>query len=51
MSAPAKDAPEEKKKGVSKFLTRVKTVLKRGDGSKRLSFSGKSAVAGPRLVS
>jgi len=47
MSAPAKDAPEEKKKGVSKFLTRVKTVLKRGDGSKRLSFSGKSAVAGP----
>jgi hypothetical protein len=50
MSAPARDAPEEKKKGVSKFLTRVKTVLKRGDGSKRLSFSGKPAVAGPRSV-
>lgn len=47
MSAPAKDGPaapaEEKKKGgMSKYLTRMKTVLKRGDGSKRLSFSGKS---------
>lgn len=44
MSAPAKSGPavpEEKKKGVGKLLSRMRTVLKRGDSSKRLSFSGK----------
>ncbi|KAE9371698.1 hypothetical protein N431DRAFT_492017 [Stipitochalara longipes BDJ] len=49
MSTPANDGPSEKKeKGVNKLLTRMKTVLKRSDGSKRLSFSGKSkSVSGP----
>lgn len=48
MSAPANDgsaAPVEKK-GLNKYLSRMKTVLKRSDSSKRLSFSGKSP-AGP----
>lgn len=49
MSTPANDGPEEKKeRGVNRLLTRMKTVLKRNDGSKRLSFSGRSkAVSGP----
>lgn len=58
MSAPANSGPaaptEEKKKGgFGKYLTRMKTVLKKSDGSKRLSLSGKSsgtaapAIAGP----
>lgn len=50
MSSPAQAGPsvpkEEKKKGVGKFLTRVKTVLKRADPSKRLSTLG-SSKAGP----
>ncbi|EPE34942.1 hypothetical protein GLAREA_10637 [Glarea lozoyensis ATCC 20868] len=37
------DAPTEKKKGL---LSRMKTVLKKVDGSKRLSFSSKVPVAG-----
>jgi len=48
MSAPAKDGPavpQEKKGGLSKIVSRMKTVLKRSDGSKRLSFSSKSAPA------
>jgi hypothetical protein len=53
MSTPAKDGPpeEKKEKGVNKLITRMKTVLKRSDGSKRLSFSGRSkSVSGPRYV-
>jgi hypothetical protein len=52
MSTPANDGPAEKKeKGVNKLLTRMKTVLKRGDGSKRLSLSGRSkSVSGPRYA-
>lgn len=49
MSAPAKEGPAvplEKEKRLSKFLGRMKTVLKKGDGSKRLSFLGKDK-AGP----
>ncbi|KAH9223117.1 hypothetical protein DL95DRAFT_125850 [Leptodontidium sp. 2 PMI_412] len=48
MSAPARDGPAvpaEKKGGLSKIVSRMKTVLKRSDGSKRLSFSAKSAPA------
>lgn len=50
MSTPAQSGPEAagKKKGL---LSRMKTVLKRSDGSKRLSFSSKpSAAAGPRYA-
>jgi hypothetical protein len=52
MSAPANDGPGpvEKKKGVSKLVSRMKTVLKRSDGSKRLSFMGKASTAGPRYA-
>ncbi|PVH86678.1 hypothetical protein DL98DRAFT_309198 [Cadophora sp. DSE1049] len=56
MSAPAKDGPAvpaEKKGGLSKMVSRMKTVLKRSDGSKRLSFSAKSApttTAGPSVT-
>jgi hypothetical protein len=52
MSTPANDGPAEKKeKGVEKLLTRMKTVLKRSDGSKRFSFSARSkSVSGPRYV-
>jgi hypothetical protein len=52
MSSQAKDGPAEKKEGsVDKLLKRMKTVLKRSDGSKRLSFSGRSkSVSGPRYV-
>jgi hypothetical protein len=49
MSAPAKEGPAvpaEKEKRLSKFLGRMKTVLKKGDGSKRLSFLSKDK-AGP----
>jgi len=49
MSAPAQQGPtapvEEKKKGLSKYVQRMKTVLKRSDGSKRLSFSSRPAAA------
>ncbi|KAH7342262.1 hypothetical protein BKA65DRAFT_478159 [Rhexocercosporidium sp. MPI-PUGE-AT-0058] len=48
MSAPAREGPAvpaEKKGGLSKIVSRMKTVLKRSDGSKRLSFSSKSAPA------
>ncbi|KAM0147734.1 hypothetical protein ACHAQE_010007 [Botrytis cinerea] len=34
---------DDKKKGLSRVLGRMKTVLKRSDGSKRLSFVGKSS--------
>ncbi|KAF5872792.1 uncharacterized protein Bfra_006155 [Botrytis fragariae] len=37
---------DDKKKGLSRVLGRMKTVLKRGDGSKRLSFVGKSSTTG-----
>ncbi|CZS97735.1 hypothetical protein WAI453_008801 [Rhynchosporium graminicola] len=57
MSAPAKDGPgvpQEKKGGLSKMVSRMKTVLKRSDGSKRLSFSSKSTplttTAGPSVT-
>lgn len=47
MSAPAQEGPaapaEEKKKGLSKYVQRMKTVLKRSDGSKRLSFASRPA--------
>jgi hypothetical protein len=46
MSAPVGEGAaipvEEKKKGLSKYVSRMKSVLKRSDGSKRLSFSGKT---------
>jgi hypothetical protein len=32
---------QKQEKGATKFLTRMKTVLKRSDGSKRLSFAGR----------
>lgn len=46
MSTSAREGPgvPVEKKGLSKYMSRMKTVLKRGDGSKRLSFSGKSPV-------
>jgi hypothetical protein len=45
MSTAAPTEPADKGKGkerrsVEKFLSRVKTVLKKGEGSKRLSFLG-----------
>ncbi|TGO75341.1 hypothetical protein BELL_0219g00060 [Botrytis elliptica] len=44
---------DDKKKGLSRVLGRMKTVLKRSDGSKRLSFVGKSSTsttpAGPSI--
>lgn len=58
MSTPANTGPEEKK-GIRKVLSRMKTVLRRSDGSKRLPISGRSAAAtttttpsaaGPRYV-
>lgn len=51
MSTPANDGPAApvEKKGLNKYLSRVKTILKRSsDSSKRLSVAGKSATAGPR---
>ncbi|THV49844.1 hypothetical protein BGAL_0176g00030 [Botrytis galanthina] len=36
---------DDKKKGLSRVLGRMKTVLKRSDGSKRLSFAGKSSTS------
>jgi hypothetical protein len=48
MSTPANEAPEvavEKKKGLSKYVSRIKSVLKRSDGSKRLSFLSRTPVA------
>ncbi|KAG0652797.1 hypothetical protein D0Z07_0588 [Hyphodiscus hymeniophilus] len=46
MSAPANTASEEREKsGVGRLLSRMKTVLRRSNGSKRLSVSGKSPVA------
>ncbi|KAL2076145.1 hypothetical protein VTL71DRAFT_1088 [Oculimacula yallundae] len=57
MSTPAKDGPAvppEKKGGLSKMVSRMKTVLKRSNGSKRLSFSSKSTpvttTAGPSVT-
>jgi len=48
MSTPAREGPEvPKKKGL---LSRMKTVLKRSDGSKRLSFSSKPSAAGPSAI-
>ncbi|CAD6446289.1 c8ea486c-09f5-46d7-82ee-dc9163d9bcb0 [Sclerotinia trifoliorum] len=52
MSSSAQGTPavpvNEKKKGLSRVLGRMKTVLKRSDGSKRLSFTSKpSTTAGP----
>lgn len=44
MSALAGSGPEEKK-GLDRVLSRMKTVLKRKDGSKRFSLSGRSAAA------
>jgi hypothetical protein len=32
---------QKQEKGATKFLTRMKTVLKRSDGSKRMSFAGR----------
>ena len=46
MSTPANTASGEKKeKGVDRLLSRMKSVLRRGDGSKRLSLSGRSPAA------
>jgi hypothetical protein len=52
MSTPANDGPAEKKEtGVDKLLRRMKTVFNKSDGSKRLSFSGRSkSMSGPRYV-
>ncbi|TVY16818.1 hypothetical protein LARI1_G004462 [Lachnellula arida] len=56
MSTPAThgpDVPPAKSKRLSTFVTRIKTVLKRSDGSKRLSFSRPAAAtstAGPSAV-
>ncbi|TVY85945.1 hypothetical protein LAWI1_G008156 [Lachnellula willkommii] len=56
MSTPAThgpDVPPAKSKRLSTFVTRIKTVLKRSDGSKRLSFSKPAAAtstAGPSAV-
>ncbi|KUJ06853.1 uncharacterized protein LY89DRAFT_399097 [Mollisia scopiformis] len=49
MSTPAKEGPEVPGKKKGGLLSRMKTVLKRSDGSKRLSFSSKpsAATAGP----
>lgn len=43
MSTPATGGPEVpgEKKGLSKLVTRMRSVLKRSDGSKRLSFSSR----------
>jgi len=43
MSTPGSAVPEEKK-GISKYVSRMRSVLKRSDGSKRLSFSSKPSV-------
>ena len=53
MSTPANDGPNplaKEKKGLSKIVSRMKTVLRRSDGSKRLSLSSRTpaAAAGPR---
>lgn len=44
MSTPTTTGPEEKS-AVSKLLSRARTVLRKKDGSKRFSFSGKSSAA------
>ncbi|KAM3069392.1 hypothetical protein ACMFMG_005498 [Clarireedia jacksonii] len=50
-SAPRGSAPppaEDKKKGLSKMVSRMKTVLRRSDGSKRFSMTARTpATAGP----
>ncbi|KAA8571179.1 hypothetical protein EYC84_000517 [Monilinia fructicola] len=49
MSSSAQGTPvplaEDKKKGLSRVLGRMKTVLRRSDGSKRLSFTSKTSTA------
>ncbi|KAF4630530.1 hypothetical protein G7Y89_g7610 [Cudoniella acicularis] len=53
MSSSAQEGPGvpgEKKKGLSTLVSRMKTVLRKSDGSKRLSFSSKGATAGPSVV-
>jgi hypothetical protein len=49
MSAPRADVPETvaEKKGLSKYVTRMKTVLRRKDGSKRFSISSRSPIVIP----
>lgn len=49
MSTSARSGPAEKKEnGVDKLLRRMKTVFNKSDGSKRLSFPGRSkSVSGP----
>jgi hypothetical protein len=42
---PGQDVSADKKKGL---LSRMKTVLKKADGSKRLSFSSKVPTGGSR---
>lgn len=47
MSTPGNEEPEavvEKKRGLSKYVSRMKSVLRRSDGSKRLSFSSRTPV-------
>lgn len=42
-AAPVDKGKAKEKRGVEKFLSRVKTVLKRGEGSKRQSIIGAKA--------
>lgn len=61
MSAPRGAAPvtptePTEKKGLSKYVSRVKSVMRKKDGSKRFSISSKSPIviapsAGPRYDS
>ncbi|KAH8651634.1 hypothetical protein BGZ60DRAFT_533978 [Tricladium varicosporioides] len=53
MSSPAREGPAvpvEKKKGLSNLVSRMKTVLRKSDGSKRMSLSSKPAPAGPSVI-
>ncbi|CZR54710.1 uncharacterized protein PAC_04594 [Phialocephala subalpina] len=48
MSTPEQEMPEVAKK-TTRLVSRMKTVLKRSDGSKRISISSTSAAAGPSI--
>lgn len=41
---------DDKKKGISRVFGRMKTVLRRSDGSKRLPFAAKSSTQGQGIA-